>query len=171
MVIKFLSLMLSRLCKEVNSVGCYMCGQISLFCTVIIVLYLFNVQKQNTSKIDHLYCIEDIENELVVTASKGSGGSQLCSSDKMFQQYWYKKFPDNTSDKYFLIVALTDGKLCAISCTTEGESRDRSDYLWKEKDEHIVSVRYGLVIGVHESETEASLILCEREESKYKLKL
>ena len=143
-----------------------------LFCTVIIVLYLFNVQKLNTSKIDHFYSIEDIENELVVTASKGSGGFQLvCSSNKLFREYWYKKFPDNTSDKYFLIVASTDGILCAISCTTEGESRDRSDYLWKEEEEHIVSVRYGFVIGVQESEMEASLILCEREESKYKLKM
>ena len=135
-------------------------------------LYLFNVQKQNTSKSDHLNSSEDIKNELVVTASKGSGGSQLvCSSSKLFQKYGYKKFPVNTCDKYFLIVNSTDGKLCAISCTTEGKSRDRSDYLWKEEEEHIVSVRYGFVIGVQESEMEASLILCEREESKYKLKM
>ena len=126
-------------------------------------LYLFNVQKQNTSKSDHLNSSEDIKNELVVTASKGSGGSQLvCSSSKLFQEYGYKKFPVNTSDKYFLIVNSTDGKLRAISCTTEEESRDRSDYLWKEEEEHIVSVRYGLVIGVQESEMEA----CVKEKSQ-----
>ena len=52
-------------------------------------------------------------------------------------------------------------------------SRDRGDYLWKEEDEHIVSVRCGLVIGIQDSEKKASLtcMLCKKEESKHNLKM
>ena len=89
--------------------------------------YPSNMQKPNSCKmadLNNVYCIRDIENDLAVIAS--SDPQLVCSSDKTFQQYWYKKFPDGANDECVLIIT------AAISCTTEGESRDRGDYLWKQ---------------------------------------
>ena len=133
-------------------------------------LWFFNVQKPDASKVDPFYCIKDINNDLVVTASK-SESPLICSSDKLRQElYWYKKFPKDTNNEWFLIATSSND---VISCSTEGERRSRDDYLWKEEDEYIVSVRHRLVIGVQDSEMGAlhTCILCEKLQSKYQLKM
>ena len=94
----------------------------------------------------------------------------MCSSRKNqpSQQLWCKFFPDYPNDKRFLIASATNtGNVHVITCTVEGDHEHTADdYLWKEKEEHIVSVRCGLVIGVQDLEIEASPILCAKEESK-----
>ena len=77
-------------------------------------------------------------------------------------------FPDYPNDERFLIASATNtGNVHVITCTVEGENEHTvDDYLWKEEEEHIVSVRCGLVIGVQDLQMEASPILCAKEESK-----
>ena len=99
----------------------------------------------------------------------------MCSSRKNqpCQQLWCKVFPDYPNDGKFLIASATNtGSVNVITCTVEGEKEHTvDDYLWKEEEEHIVSVRCGLVIGVQDPEMEASPILCAKEESKTFCKL
>ena len=94
----------------------------------------------------------------------------MCSSRKNqpSQQLWCKFFPDYPNDERFLIASATNtGNVHVITCTVEGENEHTvDDYLWKEEEEHIVSVRCGLVIGVQDLQMEASPILCAKEESK-----
>ena len=60
----------------------------------------------------------------------------------------------------------------AVTCTTD----EGCDQLWKEKDRHIVSVKYGHVIGLpivrskSVADIEVPLILCEKKGSWNKFK-
>eukprot|EP00731_Ephydatia_muelleri_P010027 Em0005g613a len=115
------------------------------------------------------YSIEDMESKLVVSINPSD---QLVCGPKDNQALWYKAFPEYPTNKSFLIIAvMKTEKLHVITCTVDGENHTAEDYLWKEEDGDIVSVRCGHLIGVQDPGIGASLILCEKEESKHTFKM
>ena len=98
---------------------------------------------------------------------------QLVCGPKDNQALWYKAVPEYPTNKCFLIIAaMKSEKLHVITCTVEGENQHTvDDYLWKEEDGDIVSVRCGRLIGIQDPGMGALLILCEKEESKHTFKM
>ena len=98
---------------------------------------------------------------------------QLVCGPKDDQALWYKAFPEYPTNKCFLIIAaMKSENLHVITCSVEGENQHTvDDYLWKEEDGDIVSVRCGQLIGIQDPGMGASLILCEKEESKHTFKM
>ena len=111
----------------------------------------------------------------MVSIASNSHGELVCRSKINQPSQWLrcKVFSDYPNDARFLIASATNtGNVHVITCTVEGDHEHTADdYLWKEEEEHIVSVRCGLVIGVQDLDMEASPILCPKEESKFKFKM
>eukprot|EP00731_Ephydatia_muelleri_P010061 Em0005g647a len=156
---------------EGNNIVCKQTSTI-LFCDEKSVLYCHDTGYAETrhsftfQKME--YSIEDIESKLVASINPSD---QLVCGPKDNQALWYKAFPEypKPSKQSFLIVsAMKNEILHAITCTVEGENHTAEDYLWNEEDGDIVSVRCGLVIGIQDP---ASLILCEKEESKHTFRM
>ena len=98
---------------------------------------------------------------------------QLVCGPKDNQVLWYKAFPEYPKNKSFLIVSVMKTEnLHVITCTVEGDHEHTVDnYLWKEEDGDIISVRCGRLIGLQDPGISSSLILCEKEESKHTFKM
>ena len=97
---------------------------------------------------------------------------QLVCGPKDNQALWYKAFPEYPTNESFLIIsAMKNESVHVFTCTVEGENHTAEDYLWKEENGDIVSVRCGHLIGVQDPGIGASLILCEKEESKHTFKM
>ena len=93
---------------------------------------------------------------------------QLVCGPKDNQALWYKAFleyPKPSKQSFSIVSAMKNENVHVITCTVEGENHTAEDYLWKEEDGDIVSVRCGHLIGIQDPG--ASLILCEKEESKH----
>ena len=122
-----------------------------------------------------VYSIEDFKKELVVSID--SNNQLVCSpspTQACQQLPWYKCFVDDTDYKNFVIIsAANTGNIQAITCSVEGEDKHcDDDYLWKEEDEHIVSVRCGDVIGAQDTGgMQVSPILCEKDSESKKFKM
>ena len=78
--------------------------------------------------------------------------------------HWYKLYLDYNFDGSFLIVPVVSptAGLCVVTCTNND-----GDYLWKEEDGHIVSIKNEFVFGIpNVDDATVQLILCKKEETK-----